>query len=152
MASSQEFDHLCTECRVYETVPHLITWLIEATNLHVDGPTIPLTVRRDAPSDTMQTLWNTIKSTAAFCSAAVVCQKQGKVPFGSIIDLDLALTHRDHWCFDSETLVRAVAKIVQSHAGVHLPCIIETLEYFKQESEAILRELDGTLWSMWDEY
>ena len=91
MSTSPYSEHRWTECRVSNAVPRTITWINEAVSLSWGRDNRPLVKTHFIGSfDTVQIIWNKVKSVAALYAAVVACTRDERSPFPTRDDLAMA--------------------------------------------------------------
>jgi hypothetical protein len=123
------------DCMVSEAVLRTIVWINEAVDASSNGTKCPsLTTRFEGPYDTVQLIWNKVKSVAALYSAAMTCTQNQSRPFPTRDELAMTFSNEDDAAFSNPELLPASVRLVLSgDAHLHLPCIIGTIIEFDEE-------------------
>ncbi|KAI1532116.1 hypothetical protein PtrCC142_008189, partial [Pyrenophora tritici-repentis] len=131
--------HRWDECRVIDAVDEAIKWINEATSLTSSGVTPQsLTIHFDGPYDTVQLIWNRIKSIGALYTAAKACSYNQCFPFLTLNDPEVAFIRRNSHAFSNPDLLpKSVRLILFGDSLVRLPCILGTVEEFEEECEIV---------------
>jgi hypothetical protein len=82
MISGPALEQSWTECTVSDAVLRTIVWTNEVIDASSNGTKRPSpTTRFEGPYDTVQLIWNKVKSVAALYSAAMTCTQNQSRPF-----------------------------------------------------------------------
>ncbi|KAA8626277.1 hypothetical protein TUN199_04358 [Pyrenophora tritici-repentis] len=146
--------HRWDECRVIDAVDEAIKWINEATSLTSSGVTPQsLTIHFDGPYDTVQLIWNRIKSIGALYTAAKACSYNQCFPFLTLNDPEVAFIRRNSHAFSNPDLLpKSVRLILFGDSLVRLPCILGTVEEFEEECEIVYTLLKGRPHEDWEKH
>ena len=154
MSRSQYSEHRWTECRVSNAVPRTITWINEVVSLSWGRDTRPLVKTHFIGSfDTVQIIWNKVKSIAALYDAAMACTREERFPFPTRDDLAMAFALSNYGAYSNpELLPASVRHILSDNSLVQFPCITGTVEEFDQECQYVSTLLRGRPVEDWEQY
>ena len=124
---------------VPEGVLRTITWINEAISLSWGRSNrLSLVTHFVGPYDTVQLIWNKVKSVAALYAAAVICTQDQRSPFPTRDDLAMAFANEDDAAFsNSDLLPVSVRHILSENSLVQFPCILGTIDEFNQECQYV---------------
>lgn len=154
MSTSPYSEHRWTECRVSNAVPRTITWINEAVSLSWGRDNRPLVKTHFIGSfDTVQIIWNKVKSVAALYAAVVACTRDERSPFPTRDDLAMAFAPPNLGAYSNpELLPASVRHTLSGNSLVQFPRIIGTMEEFDEECQYVSTLLRDRPVKDWEQY